>query len=186
MARVKKNRNKPMDVKDLNTKNEQVVCTFNDDGQPTYKNKSDDTKGKSYYGKNESSIRKIIADNIMWLRKTYNLSQHDFAKLINFSVGTISGVETTKNMPSIYFIQKISQVFNIPMDSLLSEQGIACYYKIQVRYDSCNPISTVFPFRFSEEEQRLMVQLHFVGNENRRKIKEQVLQMLLEKVDKTN
>lgn len=180
MARVKKNRNEPIDLDcaDLKEKG-QVVCVATEDD--SFEPSEVEGKAKRYYGK-DSNIIKIVANNIMALRSTYNLTQKDLADRIDFSVGTISGVELGKTMPTIYFIDKISRTFGIPIESLISDHGVACYYKIQVKFDSGNPVSTVFPFRFSEDEQKLMVQLHFIGAENRKKIKKEVLDMLLEKI----
>lgn len=180
MPRVKKNRNDPIDLDSADLKEKgQVVCVASD--SIALEPDEADGKKKSYYGK-DSNIIKVVANNIMALRSTYNLTQKDLADRIDFSVGTVSGVELGKTMPTIYFIDKISRTFGIPIESLISDHGVACYYKIQVKLDPNNPVSTVFPFRFSEDEQRLMVQLHFIGAENRKKIKKEVLEMLLEKI----
>lgn len=180
MPRVKKNHDAPIssDCAELKEKG-QVLCVATDD--VSVDQGESEHNEKSYYGK-DSNITKIVANNIMALRSTYNLTQKDFAERIGFSIGTISGVELGKTMPTIYFIDKISKTFGIPIESLISDHGIACYYKIKVKFGPNNPVSTIFPFRFSEEEQKLMVRLHFIGAENRKKIQKQVLEMLLEKI----
>lgn len=183
MARVKRNRNAAVSNEQIDLrKSSQVKCVFNAD-KVSAENES--LQCEAQYSKRDSQkayISNIVAQNIEALRKTYNLSQSQLADRIGFSVGTVSGVELRKTMPTVFFIFKISDVFHIPVEFLLSEQGFASYYNIHVNCNSSSPISTVFPFYFSKEEQQLIVQLHFVGNDNRKIIKKEVLQMLLEKV----
>lgn len=62
-----------------------------------------------------------LGNKIASLRKTNNLSQKDLAKKINVSNKTISKWECGNGKPDIEVIQKISEIFNISVDELLSE-----------------------------------------------------------------
>jgi len=69
-------------------------------------------------------IKQIIADNLVTLRKKNNLTQLDLANKLNYSDNTISRWERGEITPSIETLSLISEIYNIPLESLLSENVI--------------------------------------------------------------
>ena len=68
------------------------------------------------------NIREIVAKNIATLRKESNLTQIELAQKINFSNKAISRWEQGEVLPDIETIQKLSEIFNVPISSILEEQ----------------------------------------------------------------
>ncbi len=66
-------------------------------------------------------IKQIIADNLIELRKQHNLTQNDLAKKLQYSDNTISRWEHAEITPSIEILQKIGEVFDVPLENLLKE-----------------------------------------------------------------
>ena len=66
-------------------------------------------------------IKEIIAKNLVALRKKHGLTQNELAKKLDYSDNTISRWENAELSPSIETLQKISEVYNIPLYSLLEE-----------------------------------------------------------------
>ena len=63
-------------------------------------------------------IRKIIADNLISLRKERGLTQNELAKKLDYSDNTISRWECAEISPNIETLQKISEIYEIPLASL--------------------------------------------------------------------
>jgi transcriptional regulator with XRE-family HTH domain len=63
-----------------------------------------------------------IGQKIRRLRRERELGQAELAKKLNTSVVTISSYETDKSMPSSEMLIKLSKVFNVSIDYLVSAQ----------------------------------------------------------------
>lgn len=66
-------------------------------------------------------IRQIIAENLISLRKKHNLTQNELAKKLDYSDNTISRWECGEISPNIETLQKISEIYSLPLSSLLEE-----------------------------------------------------------------
>lgn len=80
------------------------------------------------------NIGNIIAQNLVKLRKKNNLTQNDFAKKLDYSDNTVSRWERAEIIPSVETLQKISELFQVPLESLFKEditESIAKEEKIQ-------------------------------------------------------
>lgn len=67
-------------------------------------------------------IKKIIARNLVLLRKKNNLTQKELAQKLNYSDNTVSRWEKAEITPSIETLVQISEVYNVPLESLLKEK----------------------------------------------------------------
>lgn len=66
-------------------------------------------------------IEQNIANNILHLRKTNNLTQGELAKKLNYSDKTISKWERGESLPDISMLANIAKIFNVNVDYLISE-----------------------------------------------------------------
>lgn len=66
-------------------------------------------------------IKQIVSENLISLRKQHNLTQNELAKKLNYSDNTISRWELGEISPTIETLQKISEIYEIPLSSLLEE-----------------------------------------------------------------
>ena len=64
---------------------------------------------------------KIVAKNIVALRKTQDLTQQDFAKILNYSDKTISKWELGYAIPSVETLKQIADYFGVTVDYFLEE-----------------------------------------------------------------
>ena len=69
-------------------------------------------------------IKQIIADNLVALRKQNNLTQIDLANKLNYSDNTISRWERGEITPSIETLSLISEIYNVPLETILKENVI--------------------------------------------------------------
>lgn len=69
-----------------------------------------------------SNLREIISTNITNLRKSKNWTQVELARRINFSDKAVSRWEKGEVMPDIETIQKLSEVFDVPMTEIIEKQ----------------------------------------------------------------
>lgn len=69
-------------------------------------------------------IKEIIANNLITLRKSHNLTQNDLAEKLAYSDNMVSRWERAEITPSVETLQKISEFYNVPLASLLEEQKI--------------------------------------------------------------
>ena len=69
---------------------------------------------------NNQNDKKILAQNIAFFRKKINLSQVALAKMIETSNKNISKWEQGETIPDIFTIKKLSNIFNISVDTLLN------------------------------------------------------------------
>lgn len=61
-------------------------------------------------------------DNLKSLRKSFNLTQDEIAKMLNIPKPTYSHYETGRNEPSFEILKKIADIFNCSTDYLLCHQ----------------------------------------------------------------
>ena len=61
----------------------------------------------------------MLCDMISELRKDYQLTQKDLAKILNVSNATISHYESSVNLPDIATVVKIADFFGVSADYLL-------------------------------------------------------------------
>lgn len=71
-----------------------------------------------------SDIKEIIAKNIINLRKKNNLTQGELAEKLNYSDNAVSRWERAEVTPSIETLVQMSEVFNVPLQSLIEEDAV--------------------------------------------------------------
>ena len=69
-------------------------------------------------------IKKIIANNLIKLRKKHDLTQNQLAEKINYSDNAISRWERGEVTPSIETLQQIANIFDIPLRSLIEDNAV--------------------------------------------------------------
>lgn len=70
----------------------------------------------------ENNIRQIVADNLIALRKQKGLTQNELAKKLSYSDNMVSRWERAEISPSIETLEKISEFYEIPIESLFKEK----------------------------------------------------------------
>ena len=70
-----------------------------------------------------AEIKDIIAKNLIELRKKNNLTQIELAEKLNYSDNAISRWERGEVTPSIETLVHISEIFNVPINSLLEDNA---------------------------------------------------------------
>ena len=68
-----------------------------------------------------SDLKEIIAFNITKLRKEKNLTQLEFAKLLNYSDKAISKWERAESIPDIAVLKQISDLFGVTVDYIIND-----------------------------------------------------------------
>lgn len=71
-----------------------------------------------------SNIKEIISKNLSTLRKKNNLTQNELAQKLNYSDNAVSRWEHGEVTPSIETLEQISEVFNVPLRSLIEDNAI--------------------------------------------------------------
>ena len=69
-------------------------------------------------------LKQIVANNITNLRKEKRLTQAEFAEKLNYSDKAVSKWERAESLPDIIVLKKISDLFGISVDYLLSEHNL--------------------------------------------------------------
>lgn len=69
------------------------------------------------------SVKDIVAENLIKLRKNNNLTQNEFAEKLNYSDNTVSRWERGEISPSIETLEQIAKVFDIEIETLLQENA---------------------------------------------------------------
>ena len=69
-------------------------------------------------------IKNIIAENLISLRKQHKFTQNELAEKLNYSDNTISRWEKAEITPSVETLVQISEVYEVPLESLLRENII--------------------------------------------------------------
>ena len=68
-----------------------------------------------------SDLKQIIANNLVSLRKSKNLTQLEFAKELNYSDKAISKWERAESIPDVVVLKQIADFFGVTIDYLLNE-----------------------------------------------------------------
>ena len=79
------------------------------------------------------NINEIIGNNIKELRKINKLTQFDLADKLNYSNKTISRWESGEIIPDVQTINKLSEIFEVPISKMF-EPDISTRYKLGRRY----------------------------------------------------
>lgn len=69
-------------------------------------------------------IKQIIANNLIQLRKKNNLTQNELAEKLNYSDNAISRWERAEVTPSIETLQQISEIFGVPLSTLIEGNAV--------------------------------------------------------------
>ena len=67
-------------------------------------------------------VKQIVAANLITLRKQHGLTQNDLAKKLAYSDNMVSRWERAEIAPSIEVLQKISEFYKIPIETLFKEE----------------------------------------------------------------
>lgn len=65
-------------------------------------------------------LKRIVADNIIRLRQSQNLTQAELGEKLNYSDKTVSKWERGESLPDAYVLKRIGEIFEVSVDSLLS------------------------------------------------------------------
>lgn len=65
-----------------------------------------------------------IGERLAYLRKQHNLTQNDLALQLQVTYQAISKWERNENLPDVFTLQKIAQIYNISVDELLGNQPL--------------------------------------------------------------
>lgn len=87
-------------------------------------------------------ISKIVAENLISLRKKHNLTQMDLAKKLQYSDNTVSRWEHAEITPTLETLQKIAELYEVPIEFLLKE-NINENIKKQDKLELINKLSTM-------------------------------------------
>lgn len=68
-------------------------------------------------------IKDIIANNLISLRKSNGLTQNELAEKLAYSDNMVSRWERAEIIPNIETLQKISEFYNVPLTSLITENS---------------------------------------------------------------
>lgn len=88
------------------------------------------------------NIAEIIANNLIMLRKKHNLTQNDLAEKLKYSDNTISRWEHAEITPTIETLQKISEIYEVPLEYLLKE-NITENISKDARVEKLNKLSSI-------------------------------------------
>jgi transcriptional regulator with XRE-family HTH domain len=69
-------------------------------------------------------IKKIIAKNLIALRKKHNLTQNELAEKLNYSDNAISRWEHGEVTPSIETLQQISEIYRVPIHTIIEDNAL--------------------------------------------------------------
>lgn len=65
---------------------------------------------------------KTLKDNLKVLRKNYNFTLKDISKKLNIALSTYNGYELGNNLPNIFLLQKIADIYQVSVDYLLGHE----------------------------------------------------------------
>ena len=69
-------------------------------------------------------IKQIIANNIISLRKSHNLTQNELAVKLNYSDNAVSRWERAEVTPNVETLGQIAELFGVPITTLLEENAL--------------------------------------------------------------
>ena len=62
-----------------------------------------------------------IGKQIRKLRKTRNMKQYEIGELLGVSTQTVSSWEVNRTEPNIYYLWKMADYFNVPLEYFVKE-----------------------------------------------------------------
>ena len=68
-----------------------------------------------------ADLKNIVAQNIYYLRTINHMTQYELGEKLNYSDKAISKWERAEGLPDVYVLKKISEVFGVTVDYLLTE-----------------------------------------------------------------
>ena len=68
----------------------------------------------------DDQLRQLIAENIAYYRKQHGDTQADLAEKLNYSDKSVSKWERAEAVPDAYVLKKMSEIFGVTVDYLLS------------------------------------------------------------------
>ena len=68
------------------------------------------------------NLKEIVSENIVNLRKRDSLTQAELGKKINYSDKAISRWENGEVLPDLETLQKVAEIFDVPLSELLEER----------------------------------------------------------------
>ncbi|WP_113674060.1 helix-turn-helix domain-containing protein [Vallitalea guaymasensis] len=98
--------------------------TTNNANDISHVNESEEEYNTHEFSMRNYEYSKKIGDRILSLRKSLNLSQKDFCKIINLSQSRLSEIEQNKNKPSYETLISIKSKFDISLDELLTNKPL--------------------------------------------------------------
>ena len=69
-------------------------------------------------------IKQIIADNIVSLRKSHNMTQNELALQLNYSDNAVSRWERAEVTPNVETLAQIADLFGVSITSLMEENAL--------------------------------------------------------------
>lgn len=97
----------------------------------------------------ESSVSKLLGDNVQRLRKKNNLTQTELAEKIGISQKHLSDIETGTKFPSAGIIEKLAQELNVQISILFGGSDV---------YDISNKVTALVM-------NNLQPKLHLIFND---------------------
>ncbi len=88
----------------------------------------------------EEILKRNISTNIVKYRKQLGLTQYDMAEKLNYSDKAISKWERGEALPDILILNKIAKIFNISINTLLSNPNEACETVLPNKKKKINPL----------------------------------------------
>ncbi len=76
-------------------------------------------------------LRKIMGENIRKERITRNMSIDELAELLELTSGFVGLIERGRRGATAYTLYKLSDIFNIPVDTLFQKPGTASSLKVE-------------------------------------------------------
>lgn len=92
-----------------------------------------------------ADIKEIIAKNIISLRKKHNMTQIELAEKLNYSDNAVSRWERAEVTPSIETLVQMSEVFNVPLNSILEDNVVEVITK-RDRKETFNKLAVILLF----------------------------------------
>lgn len=80
-------------------------------------------------GKRMDDLKQIIAQNIIELRKTMQLTQAELAEKLNYTDKAVSKWERGESIPDIVVLKQIADLFGVSVDYLLQAEHMKEEYK---------------------------------------------------------
>lgn len=72
----------------------------------------------------ESTVKAVVAKNLIELRKSRNFTQSDLAEKLNYSDKTISKWENGDSLPDVSVLYAITEIYGITLDDLVHENAV--------------------------------------------------------------